>query len=181
MKLKILIGVLVFLILVNLATIGSYVYFQFTRPPFPPPEWHRDHPPPSPEERLDHRQRREVRRLLRAFMDSTRQAREEIEQLEREIFHLLQQTPAPEEEIEARLNAIAERRMFISRTAIRYLIKTKAFLTPAQQQRFFHALLQARSGMTHPGRSRGKKPFFRRMHPDEYSPEPQPKPEGEQP
>jgi len=36
MKLKVLVGVLVFLIVLNFATIGTFLYMHFTRPEMPP-------------------------------------------------------------------------------------------------------------------------------------------------
>ncbi|HQU71427.1 MAG TPA: periplasmic heavy metal sensor [Calditrichia bacterium] len=142
MKIKVLIGILVVLIVVNLATIGSFLFYRFG------PREHGFRPPPMVEggpEQLSREQRRELFKLLREFGDETENLREEITELEKKLFELLQQENIPEAAVDSTLREIQERRLAMSKFAIQKMGVAKTFLTPEQQKRFFSAIIQARS------------------------------------
>lgn len=178
MKLKILIGALVFLIVVNLATLGSYIYFriQHTPPPlierFPPfgggpPHWegHSD-------VRLDltPEQRRQLQSLIREFQEESRELRFKKMGDEERLMELLQADTLDTNVIEQTIQQISEEQFEIRRIAIRKLVKARTFLTPNQQKRFYLSLIRGRGAFRgshaphpemptpHPGNG-SKRPF----------------------
>lgn len=162
MKIKVLVGALIFLIIINLATIGSYVYIQMRhhhapygerfQPPFAGP------PLRGMEMGLDRRQRHELMRLLEELGDSTETLRGQVGNIEKEIFDLLQQEPVPTVQIEERMQQIADLRLQMSRRALAMFVKSKQFLTPEQQRHFYRMLINARPGMRGRPHSFGKGP-----------------------
>ncbi len=163
MKLKILVGILIFLIILNLATIGSYIYFQINKPESPHAE---DFQPPGPGSgqfgppprlQLDQQQRQQLRALLWEFKEDTQSLEEEILQLQGKIFQLMQRESVPEKEIYEKLADIANLRLEISKKATQKLINAKEFLTPVQQEHFYRALIMhAGPGKPGPHRHRGR-------------------------
>lgn len=149
MKLKILIGVLVFLILVNLATIGSFFYFQMRRPDHPPGGMFHGGPPHDMMA-LDSEKREHLHNLLKNFHRETRDDQKKLRQLENELFDLLQSDSTSTEEIDEALRAIETLRSTINHKMIATLLQAKAFLSPTEQKRFFNSMLRARPGP--PGR-----------------------------
>jgi uncharacterized membrane protein len=167
MKLKVLAGVLVFLIVLNLATIGTFLYVHFTRAPGPPallaPEeiqrgparmgrpWFR---------RLPSEDRDELFSLLREFHAETRDLRTKLRSLENRIFEIMQNDPVAAAAVDSLLEEAAAVRLDISRVATRKLIEAKTILPPEEQRMFFDSILQARPGprMT---RGLGDGPYFR--------------------
>jgi len=153
MKVKILIGVLLFLIAVNLATIGSYVYFRFTGPP-PGHLFNRElrgrrpfnrGPGGPPELRLNRRQRQQLFKQLSEFRRETQSQRRKINRIERKTFQLIQQDLVPVDSVNANLKEISDIRLEISRHIIKKMIAAKSYLTPKQQHEFYNAIMRARA------------------------------------
>ena len=151
MKTKVLVGVLLFLIVVNLASIGTYLYQRYTSPPdrgmgFQPGEMggpmfgRRE----SSMMQLTDAQRQQMMELFRTFHEETQDLHLKIRSLEDQTFHLLQQESVPMEKVEGNLKQLSDLRLEISRRATHNLIKAKSFLTPGQQQMFYGAITQAR-------------------------------------
>lgn len=153
MKMKVLVVILVFLIIVNLATLGSYIYFRFVNHPMGPPLWEGGPPPGfhpnDPMAELTQEQRTKVISLLRDYEDQTKGQRERIVSLEDDIFKLLDTNPVQQENVAAALKAIADTRFEISRIAVQKLIETKSFLSKKQQRDFYNTIFANR--MDHPG------------------------------
>jgi uncharacterized membrane protein len=150
MKTKILIGILVFLILINLATIGTYLYLRATRPDagallpgegFPPGGPLRD-----PMAQLAPEQRERLGDLMRGFHEETRALHNQVRGLEETTFRLLHQDPVQNDSVDLALRRMADLRLDISRKAARRLIDAKAFLSPEQQDVLFDAIMKARPG-----------------------------------
>jgi Spy/CpxP family protein refolding chaperone len=166
MKIKILIGILILLIAINLGTLGSYLYVQFVkgdrapdferspRPPFARPD--------RSEMRLDREQREKLRDLLGEIYRESMPLRKKLWDVEKHTFELLQQDPAPMEDIDKNLKEIADLRLGMIRIAISKMQKAKTFLTPEQQEHFFKAIMMARPGFGEPGRNMPPGP----PHPD---------------
>jgi uncharacterized membrane protein len=150
MKLKILVGVLVFLIVLNLATIGTFLYMHFTRPAPPPgyaPALAPDVPRPARAPRLRHlppERREELVNLLREFHAETSALRARTTDLETEAFVLMQLDPVPSARVDSLLREISAARLEVSRIAAQKLIEAKAVLPPEEQRLFFDAILEAR-------------------------------------
>lgn len=173
MKLKILVGVLVFLIVVNLATIGTFLYMHFTRPTPPPglaPGLAPDVPDPARAPRLRHlppERREELVGLLREFHDETAALRVRTADLENEAFALMQLDPVPPEQVDSLLREISATRLEVSRIAAQKLVRAKAVLPPEEQRLFFKAILEARPVHRHPaGPGRDDRPFDGRRRGD---------------
>lgn len=155
MKLKVLIGALIFLIALNLATIGSYLYLQWRGPRLTaaPPEA----PPPGAELHLDRAQQQQLRLLLRNFKQEVQPLEHRVQELEEQIFELLQEEPVSREEIEHHLQEISWLRLEISKQMLSKFEETQKFLSPVQQKRFYDLLMRAR-----PAPPAGRRPAFRR-------------------
>ncbi len=151
MKIKVLVGVLIFLIVINLATIGSYVYLKITNEPnrhmplmplVEGPE--RPLPPDRPELKLNKGQREKLINLLRSFREKTIGLRQQMRKLEDDTFVLLQKDTVSPKQVDANLQKISEIKLEISKEAVNKLIDAKKFLSPEQQKHFYNALMQIR-------------------------------------
>jgi len=174
-KLKLLIGVLVFLIVLNLATIGSFVYMRWTggRAELAPPA------PPSPEDRMMGRpgrakpdrpgpfrlrteERAELGKLLAELRSETSDLERRIEELEGQVFEKAREETVDRGAVDSLLFDISTARLEISQIVVSKLLEAKSHLTPEQQELFYKALLRARSDSRMGGhRFRGERPFRR--------------------
>ncbi|MEX1275579.1 MAG: periplasmic heavy metal sensor [Bacteroidota bacterium] len=171
MKTKVLVGVLLFLIVVNLASIGTYLYQRYTSPPdggmgFQPggmggPMFGRGE---SPMMQLSAEQRQRMMELFQAFHEETGEIHQMIRSLEDQTFELMQHESVPMEAVDGNLRQLAALRLEMSRRATQNLIKAKSFLTPEQQRMFYGAITQARPGPG-PGGPMGGGPFGGRRGP----------------
>lgn len=146
MKTKFLVGILVFLIVVNVATLGTYLYLRFIapqEPDFGSPELG---PPPAMMD-LDPDAREQLRDVMMEFRQEARPLQEQITQAEDSIALLLAQDPVPTDAMERLFKRIADIRVSINRMAVQRLVQAKSFLTPEQQRVFFRAILEARPRM----------------------------------
>ena len=144
MKVKILVGVLIFLTLVNLAMMGTFAYFRFVHPPF---DEFRNHPMdsrmPPPILELGEKERGQMFKLMRGFIDDSRPMRDSVRLMENELFQLFQQNPVVQEKIDSKLKDIAAVKVEISQRAAKDFVQAKTFLTPQQQEHFFKAIMQS--------------------------------------
>jgi uncharacterized membrane protein len=152
MKLKILVGLLVFLVVLNLAALGTFMVGHFSRPPRPPLHGlHGDSAERGSRggerpwlRRLPHKERDELFNLLQEFQRETHDLRVRAHSLEGEAFGLMQRDPVPTARVDSLLAEISTARLEISRIAARKLIEAKTVLRPEQQRMFFDAILGAR-------------------------------------
>jgi Spy/CpxP family protein refolding chaperone len=166
MKVKVLIGILIFLVVINLATIGSFLYYQWQKPveiTFPPL---RQGMQPLHELNLDRAQRHQLRNLLLEFKAETKSLNDQVRVLEEEIFAMLQEDTSEHDLIDEKLEKIAGLRLEISKKIIDKFYNTRNFLSPMQQKHFFNALMKERPGLMGPG------PRFRKGRPGPANPPP---------
>jgi len=147
MKIKILIGVLLVLIAINLGTIGTYLYLQLNRDKNP--HWNQSRVPPfrpdhRPEMRLDKKQRQQLRTLLMEFQQENQESRNQIQELEGNTFELLQAEKVPVDQINQNLKQLSDLRLKLMEAAVEKMIKVKSFLNPEQQKRFFDFIMESR-------------------------------------
>lgn len=147
MKLKILIGILVFLIVVNLATLGTYIYFRMQadddRSPVVPRAYHSPGKFSSPPIlRLEPEQRQQLLELRMSLDEDTREYSERIRKLRNDIFMAVKDDSVSMDEIEKKLEEIAELRMQIEKAAISNLLEARRQLSPAQRDHLFRFLLR---------------------------------------
>jgi uncharacterized membrane protein len=151
MKIKILVGVLVVLIVLNLATVGSYVYLRWVKPPFREfpgferPEMPRMHP----RMRLDSKQREKMQGMRMKFFESVQPDQKRIGELRNEIFEMIQQDNVDTTAIDRKLGEIADLHKKIEMKAIEMLVRSRTFLSP-QQFEFLYRMLDARPGGERP-------------------------------
>ena len=156
MKIKLLIGVLVALIVLNLATIGSFVYMRWRAPDHDKEAWA---PRADPDHRRDSRvhrikrvfrpsgeERKHLMDLLSEFRTQTDGLRQKIFEDENRVFDLMQREDVPRVEVDSLLEEISNSRLEMQQQAVEKLIESKAHLSPQQQQHFFDSILQTRPG-----------------------------------
>ena len=157
MKVKLLIGILVALIVLNLATIGSFVYMRWRAPnhdlaalaPQPDRDFrpgHGDHRGIRGQFRPSGDERRYLMGLLSEFRTQTDGLHQKIYEDENRVFGLMQQEDVPRVEVDSLLEEISKSRLEMQRLAVDKLIESKAHLSPMQQQHFFESILQNRPG-----------------------------------
>lgn len=148
MKIKILIGILLVLIAINLGTIGTYLYLQLNRDKNIR-HWdqsRRSHFPPNhrPEMKLDKQQQHQLQNLLQEFQQENQDIRNQIWELERTTFDLLQQENIPQNQVNQNLKQLSDYRLKLMTAAVEKMIKAKSFLNPEQQKHFFDFIMESR-------------------------------------
>jgi Spy/CpxP family protein refolding chaperone len=153
MKTRILAGILLFLIIINLATLGTYIYQNLTRPSpdnpaLSPPmgsgmRYGRMHVPPP---NMTAEQRTKLHAVMEDFRGSCDSLERSAQGLEREIVHLLRSERVDQRQIETRLRAISDIRYKIGVEATKHLLQAKAFLKPDQQEAFFNMFMRMHGG-----------------------------------
>lgn len=146
MKLKILIGILVVLILINLGTIGTYLYYQVLRAPEemvspgrmgPPPEisrWLHD---------LNEEQKSEIREMQQALRVEIGPLVEQVRQLRKDTFGLLMQDSIPWARVEANLLQISQLHFQIEKLTLKSLISMRDKLPPEQRGKFIRFIAES--------------------------------------
>lgn len=172
MKLKVLVGILVILIAVNLATIGSYLY-RLNRDgdrgrrnaPMPamfhperPGGIRGDGPGRALMGKLSREERDQMMQLLSELRMETEDLRILIHAMESDVMMALRQDSIPKERVDSLLQEISAAHLQISHKATNKLIEAKSYLSPEQQELFYDAMLKARA--YGPGDS-GMKGMFR--------------------
>lgn len=156
MKLKILISILILLIIVNLATLGSYVYFKAKEesrtfaayPPFPGNIPQENFIPPRLD--LNREQRERFLELKRKFEGETKNLWQEVGKLREEILTEMQKDSFSMDRIEDKLEKIAQLRLEIEKRGIQNLTEAREFLTPPQRQHLFNFLMERPGFRSHP-------------------------------
>jgi uncharacterized membrane protein len=162
MKIKLLVGALVVLIVVNLAAIGAFLYMQ-RRAPVPPPmvpagaplspaEEHRGGEgigggfPRGPMADLKPQERRRIFQGMRAFQRDVRPLLEETRALEDSLVAAMSMRPVPRERVDALLKEIADHRLEIARRATDHAIAMGDSLNPEERERLMNAIVRMRAG-----------------------------------
>lgn len=136
MKIKVLIGILVLLIAVNLATIGSYLFHRYDDKP----RMGFDRPPrgemrkPRFPRGMDREKRKLLQDLAREFRNSVRPIHETIREDERRIREQLLAEETDAAMTDSLIRVISEKRMKIQQKAIKDFIEAKKELTPDEQR-----------------------------------------------
>lgn len=154
MKTKVLVGILLFLIVINLSTIGVFVYHLLrSGPKEPEPLPYEGARPPgmmgqeSPMMRLQPEVRERMHKLMTNFREDTRDVQQKILALEDTTVALLKIDPPPMGRVTENLKHLSDLRLLINQRAVHNLLQAKSFLTQEQQDMFFRAIMQARPQM----------------------------------
>jgi Spy/CpxP family protein refolding chaperone len=162
MRIKILIGILILLIAVNLGTLGSYLYMEFFKKTGPS-EWERPprphfRPLDRPELQLDREQRKQLRNLLKEIHQESQSLRKQLWETEKSTFVLLQHDTLSMKQIDENLKLMADPRIQMIRIAILKMQQAKSFLSAEQQEHFFNAIMMARPGFPDAGKNMTGRP-----------------------
>jgi Spy/CpxP family protein refolding chaperone len=153
MKTKALVGILLFLIVINLSTIGVFVFHMLRGPKEVEPMAPEGGRSPgmmaaeSPMMRLQPEVRDRMHKLMTNFREDTKDLQQKIFVLEDTTVALLKNDPPPMGRISDYLKQISDLRLLINQKAIHNLLQAKSFLPPEQQDMFFRAIMQARPQM----------------------------------
>ncbi|NBC26549.1 MAG: periplasmic heavy metal sensor [Bacteroidetes bacterium] len=150
MKVKTMVGTLIFLIVLNIGVLGTIVYLHMAgqQPPiarFLNPEPRFEPPLAGEMERVDNltpEQQQKMVQLVQSYQSEIEPLQEEIRVLEQEMFQLL----VDQEEVDSVgtddiLRKIAEVRLEISKRALESLQRSKTFLTKEQQNSFIRRIM----------------------------------------
>ena len=157
MKIKLLVSALVFLIVINLVTIGTFTYLHFNEkeegrfkfrsqdslmiPPFL-------HPGEIGEE-LTIEQKEKLFGLFNNFRKESEDTQLKIQEVQDELIEMFRSETFNEDEVNEQLNKMAQLRLEISKKAVSNVMEAKSFLSPEQFENFLHAIMQFRP-MMHP-------------------------------
>jgi uncharacterized membrane protein len=142
MKIKLLVGALVLLIVMNLAAITAFLVVQ-TRHPRPPIEWRmagRGRPLAS----LDREKRRALFSTMKQFHEDTRDLLEQTHALEADAIAAMGEDPVPRARIDSLLQQISDNRLEIARRATDHMIEMGESLTPEEREHLMEALIRLR-------------------------------------
>ncbi|MFZ0389824.1 MAG: periplasmic heavy metal sensor [Calditrichia bacterium] len=163
-KIKIFIGILIFLMIINLAVLGSYLYHRWSLPERTFPFSHErsaamfDHSLP----RLDREQRHQLRRLQHRFHETVSPFLQQRRQYRRDMFELLRQDELDTAAVYEKLKELNLVDQDIERKAVELLMETRQFLSPEQLSFLYHFLSGFQEGAP-PGRryrgGSGRGPF----------------------
>jgi uncharacterized membrane protein len=142
MKIKVLVGALVFLMLVNLAAIGAilFVHLRHARS-FPGV---RDLARGRPLATLDREERRALFRAMREHHEQSRDLIEATHVLEDEAIAAMGENPVPRARIDSLLERISENRLEIARRATGHLIEMGESLGPEEREHMMEVLMHVR-------------------------------------
>ena len=157
MKTKVLVGILLFLIVVNLSTIGVVVYHtlrggppQVEGIPFEggrPPGMMGGEPMMSMQPEV----RERMHALMMGFREDVKDTQQKIFVLEDSTVAMLKNDPPPMDRINENLKKLSDLRLSINQKAVHNLLQAKSFLNQEQQEMFFRAIMQARPQMGRTG------------------------------
>ena len=169
MKTKVLVGILLFLIVVNLSTIGVFVYHILLSPPkgreFPMVEGVR---PPgamgaqSPMMDVKPEVMEHVHKLMAQFHDDVSSLQQQIFDLEDSTVAMLKNNPPPMDRVNENLKRVSDLRLMINQKAVHNLLAAKSLLPPEHQDMFLRAIIQARPQPGQMGGGMGRGPMWGR-------------------
>ena len=169
MKTKVLVGVLLFLIVINLSTIGVFVYHILYPPPkegeIPPFE---GRPPMGPgggaspmmnvkPEVMEH-----IHKLMAQFHEDVNGLQQQVFEIEDSTVAMLKNNPPPMDRVNENLKRASDLRLLISQKAVHNLLAAKSLLPPEHQDMFLRAIIQARPQAGRMGGEMGRGPMWGR-------------------
>jgi uncharacterized membrane protein len=142
MKLKVLVGALVVLLIINIAAIGSFLYLHH----------HAKHPPKQPDRAhrfamryVPEKDRAKFFRTARALRLDIGPLADETRGLEKQLIESMRQDPVPRAHVDSLLEHIARNRLEINRKATSRMIAMGDSLTADERGHMVDALLRFRN------------------------------------
>ena len=145
MKVKLLVGALVVLMIMNVAALGSFLFLHL----------HGDRAPGPGRERLVHRwvarnipqeDREQLFRTMRSFHQEVQPLVEQTADLEAQLIATMRENPVPRARIDSLLEQISHNRLEIARRATDRMIAMGDSLTPDERGHMVDALMRFRRG-----------------------------------
>jgi Spy/CpxP family protein refolding chaperone len=166
MKTKVLVGILLFLIVVNLSTIGVFVYHLLQPLPMKTEMFlpDGDRSPgmrggESPMMKMQPEVRERMHALMLRFRDDVADLQSKVFTLEDSTVAMLKNDPPPMDRVNENLKKLSDLRLLINQKAIHNILQAKSFLTQEQQEMFFRAIMQARPQEGRMGGGMGRGPM----------------------
>jgi Spy/CpxP family protein refolding chaperone len=147
MKIKVLSGILIFSLALNLAVLGTFIYRQIDEPDRFSRFGDRSFRHPfKGEMALTDTQKDELFNIFSKFRESNRETMKRIHKLEFELDEKMRDENVTLEDVDSLLNAIGELKLAQSKKALQNFLQAKKFLSPEQREHFFRMLIQNRPG-----------------------------------
>ncbi len=147
MKMKVLVGVLIVLIAMNLAALGAFLAVQKQHRDVS--EWHRGDRRARHERlmsQLGPEEREKVRASMKEFHEQNGDLMRETRQLEEDAIASMRKDPVPRAHIDSLLEQISANRLEIARRATDQMISLGETLTPEQREHLMNAIVRMRGG-----------------------------------
>lgn len=153
MKFPALVGTLVFLAIVNIVAVDTYLYYKFVHQadvasPVAPGAAVARTGVDGAVSKLDAAQRKEIRRIKNEYRNETDRIYSRIKELEDEMYHLVQEDPVSQARIERNLSEHGDLRLKLKRIALAKMIETRSILTPAQKEELFRGIFRSTPRLT---------------------------------
>ena len=159
MKVKVIVGVLIFLITVNLATLGSYIYYRWQeqkqiaqlqefagRDGIFPRSGRRG---PMPRIRLKSDQKQQLRRLIQELQQQLAPDYLKVQQYQQKVFHALVADRPPMDSIQHYLKAIQNIQFRIKWATVQQIQQARSFLNEDQYRQLVRAAVMLPDGKRH--------------------------------
>ena len=143
MKVKLLVGALVVLVLVNIAAIGTFwfMHHQGHHSHRSGREWRSQH---EGKYDLSREERKRVRRAVRSIREEVRPLIDETKSLENDLIASMKKDPAPRGHIDSLHQQISAKRLEIARRATDRMIAMGDSLSTAQRDLMIDAMVRHR-------------------------------------
>ena len=147
MKVKLLVGALVVLVILNVAALGSFLFFHLHGPR--PGDWQS-----MRERRMHHwvmrnvkpEERERLMRTMRSFHEEIRPLVDQTGTLEEQLIASMRKDPVPRAHIDSLLEEISRNRLEIARRATDRMIAMGDSLSPDERGHLIDLLMRMRRG-----------------------------------
>lgn len=145
MKVKVISGVLIFSLALNLAVIGTFVYKRFLGPG---PRFHMmdrmDRMQSLMDMDIEEPTKEKIIGLFREFRETNGETLEQIRDLEDELFLSLKGDDANLDKAYGMMEQIGKKRLALGKNVLEQFLKAKSFLSAREQDHFFRMLMKNR-------------------------------------
>lgn len=146
MKVKLLVGALVVLMIMNIAALGTFWFMHHQTSHFrdrPGREWRMRHGGGND---LSREERQRARRAMRSIHQDLRPLIDETASLEDDLIASMKKDPAPTAHIDSLLEQISAKRLEVARRATDRMIAMADSLSPAERDHMIDAMVKFRRG-----------------------------------
>ncbi len=144
MKVKVMSGILIFSLALNLAVIGTFVFKRIvgTDAGFHPRNGGMGRGAFFREMDLDDAKREKIIELFKEFRKINKETQEQIMVLKEQLFETLQGDSSDINKSYSIMDKIGNERLALGKSALNQFLKAKSFLSPEQQNHFYRMLMK---------------------------------------